>query len=273
MRRLSLTSLIVIALHLALSAKDLEIATPAAGVVALQGNVLVTPPGQSQRPCLPEEVLKTGWQLQTGPQSSADLLLWDKSSIRISQNTAILLTDLTETEEGNFIRKIEVATGRIWVDAQSSTSPKDTFEVKGPQAVAAVKGTAFAVDAGEEVDGTEIQVFEGAVDCSGEGMANALLKADEEFIAPVNGKARRARFNRAQRMGDDPWLNRNWQMRLAMVRFFKKNPAARARTLNLLRMNPEVRSWFRQYVQDHPMQFKPRPRMTPRPGTRPRNQR
>lgn len=266
MRKLTLAALIVIALQLALPAKDLELATPAAGVVAMQGSVTVTPPGQNRRACLPEEVLKTGWKLETGPQSSADLLLWDKSSIRISQNTSVTLTDLTETEQGNFIRKIEVATGRIWVDAQTSSSPGDTFEVKGPQAVAAVKGTAFAVDAGEEADGTEIQVFEGKVDCSGEGLANAVLEADEEFIAPVGGTARRTRFNRAQRLRNDPWLNRNWEMRQAMIRFFQNHPEARTRTINMMKMNPEVRSWFRQYLQNHPMQFR---RLQNRPQNRP----
>lgn len=262
MRKLILASLIVLALQLILPAKDLELATPAAGVVALQGSVLVTEPGGKSRPCQPEEVLKQGWKLETRAESSADLLLWDKSTIRVSQNTSITLVDLTETEEGNFIRKIEVATGRVWVDAQKSSSPKDTFEVKGPQAVAAVKGTAFVVDADDPAAGTSVQVFDGAVQCTALDGTSDLVGVDSEFVAPLKGKPRKAAFVRSKVMQGDAWLARNWQSRLEMIQFFKTHPGLR-RTINLARMDPTVRAWMVQHFKRHPIQFRPKPQAQP----------
>lgn len=252
MRKLILASLIMLALPLSLTAKNLELATPAAGVLAAQGVVLVTPPGGSPHPCGPEEILKKGWKLETRQRSSADLLLWDKSTIRVSQNTTITLIDLTETEQGNFLRKIEVATGRIWVDAQKSASGKDTFEVRGPQAVAAVKGTAFVVDA-QDPDGTDIQVFEGSVQCTAADGVTDLVTADYEFMAPAKGKAWRERFQRSKLMAEDDWLQRNWQSRLEMMQFFKSHPQA---TVNLARMDPKMRLWLAQHFKRHPNLFR-----------------
>ncbi len=274
MRKLSLASLLVLCLQIALSAKDLELATPAAGVVAMQGSVTVTEPAGAARACRPEEVLKAGWKLETGSQSGADLLLWDKSTIRVSQNTTITLVDLTQTEEGNFIRKIQVASGRVWVDAAKSPGGGDTFQVQGPQAVAAVKGTAFVVDADEPTEGTDIQVFEGAVLCTADTGESDTVGPDSEFLAPAGGAARVEHFQRQNLLAGDAWLARNWQSRQQIIAFFRSHPKWRARTINVLKMDPEVRAWLVKHYQQHPIKFTAKTRRiwtNNRPGPRPVN--
>jgi hypothetical protein len=252
-RKCILASLLLVLGVLSLPVESADIATPAAGVVAMSGQVLVTPPGGQQRRCNPEEVLVSGWKLETRANSSADLLLWDKSSIRITQNTKITIVDLSETENGNFIRRLEVSVGRVWVDAQKG-GPQDTFEVKGPQAVAAVKGTSFLVDAEAPVEGTGIQVFEGAVVCSADGVTDTVAPG-VEFLAPAGEKPVVASFNQDEFFRDDDWASRNWKLRQAFGKYMATRPKA-PKTLNLRHMDPAMKAWMVQEIKRHPVSFR-----------------
>ncbi len=251
MRKCILASLLLVLGVLALPVESADVATPAAGVVAMSGQVLVTPPGGQQRRCNPEELLVSGWKLETKANSSADLLLWDKSSIRITQNTKITIVDLTETENGNFIRRLEVSVGRVWVDAQKGGA-QDTFEVKGPQAVAAVKGTSFLVDAEAPSEGTGIQVFEGAVLCSADGVEDK-VEPGSEFLAPVGAKPIVASFNQDEFLRDDDWAGRNWKLRQAFGKYMATRPKT---TLNLHKIDPAVKAWMIGEIKRHPVSFR-----------------
>lgn len=214
----------------------LEAATSLAGVAATDNLVEKKIGSAHWGPCEVGDLLKPGDRIRTGASSSASLLLADKTMMRLAQNTEILIVDLAE-KDGGFWRSFQLNSGRVWSDV---TPGSGHFEVKGPNAVAAVKGTAFEVDADGEEDGTDVRVWEGQVECRSLSDADGPLQinANEEFRAYRRKKAFRTLINP---VNADPWQKWNLETRKRWRAFTAKHPQR-------LRLSREI---LRQYRQQH----------------------
>jgi len=81
--------------------------------------------------------------VKTGNNTSASIVLFKSSIIRLDSNTEVMLQEIFE-EEGETSVKIQQDVGRTW-NTISKISGIDNYEVQTPTTVASVRGTAFVV--------------------------------------------------------------------------------------------------------------------------------
>lgn len=188
MRNALSAMILLLALILPGSAKDFEAAATQAGVVGADGKVEKQIKGAPWVACAVGDILTTGDRIRTQPDSSASLMFTDKTVMRLGAGTTITLIDLSETPDGTLVRKVNQESGRTWSDVTKNPAKPTTFEVHGPNAVAAVRGTSFEVDA--DAADTDVLVWEGEVDCLAPGAT-----APTRIYA---GKGRTNRFKAAR---------------------------------------------------------------------------
>jgi len=80
--------------------------------------------------------------VKTGDDTSASVILFESSIIRLDSNTEIMLEELIQQEETSV--KIKQDAGRTW-NTVRKISGIDDYEVQTPTTVASVRGTAFVV--------------------------------------------------------------------------------------------------------------------------------
>jgi hypothetical protein len=110
--------------------------------------------------------------VRTGDNSSASIIIFKGSIIRLDSNTEVYLEKLIQGEEGTFVT-IEQEAGRTWSTVQK-ISGIDEYEVQTPTAVASVRGTSFDVNI--ENGTTIVGVIKGSVNVS---------KTDNETVYTV----------------------------------------------------------------------------------------
>jgi len=81
--------------------------------------------------------------IKTGEDTSASVILFESSVIRLDSNTEITLQELFE-QDGETNVKIKQDSGRTW-NTVSKVSGIDNYDVQTPTTVATVRGTAFIV--------------------------------------------------------------------------------------------------------------------------------
>ena len=81
--------------------------------------------------------------VRTGDNSSASIVLFESSIIRLDSNTEVTLQELLQ-QEGETSIKIRQDVGRTW-NTVSKISGIDDYEVQTPTTVASVRGTGFVV--------------------------------------------------------------------------------------------------------------------------------
>jgi len=80
--------------------------------------------------------------VKTGDDSSASIILFETSVVRLDSNTEVTIDELTQQEETNVL--LSQDSGRTW-NTISKMSGIDDYEVQTPTTVASVRGTAFVV--------------------------------------------------------------------------------------------------------------------------------
>ena len=145
----------------------LPVATEQAGVASADNTVEKESGNSGQwAPAAVGDLLAPGDHLRTGASSGASLLLSDRTVMRLSENTEIVIVDLRTDKNDNFIHRFKLAAGKIWSDVTPGTpAHPTTYEVVGPNAVAAVKGTSFEVEASGPDTPTNVRVWDGTVAC------------------------------------------------------------------------------------------------------------
>ena len=101
--------------------------------------------------------------IKTSDNSSASVILFKSSIIRLDSNTEIMLSELSSDEEETNI-KIQQDAGRTWNTIQK-ISGIDNYEVQTPTTVASVRGTSFSVNVSSN-GSTEVGVGNGTVNVS-----------------------------------------------------------------------------------------------------------
>lgn len=100
-----------------------------------------------------------GDSIETGPQSGAIVILGDRSVVMMQEKTRLLVPDVPDNRTG--VQKAKVGTGKVWF-AVKKVQDRGKFEVETDEAVAAVRGTEFLVEVGDEGE-TSITTAEGEV--------------------------------------------------------------------------------------------------------------
>lgn len=232
MRNALLVSILLLALFLPGTARDFDAAATQAGVVSADGKVEKQVHGAPWSACAIGDILTTGDRIRTQADSSASLMFTDKTVMRLGAGTSVTLIDINETPDGTLVRKLGQESGRTWSDVTPNPSKPTTFEVHGPNAVAAVKGTAFEVDA--DTPETDILCWEGEVNCrTSRATAFTRINAGRRFQA-----GRGAAFDRDEHL--DGFRQWNLENRARQKAWFAKLPAR-------IKFNAaELRGWAAQ---------------------------
>ena len=88
-------------------------------------------------------LLSSSDAIKTGPNTSASVIFFESSIIRLDSNTEITIQQIIQQDEEISIR-IQQDAGRTW-NTISKISGIDDYEVQTPTTVASVRGTAFVV--------------------------------------------------------------------------------------------------------------------------------
>ena len=136
-------------------------------VDSVQGKVEVFVHGEGP-PKTPKvgRLVRAGDIIRTGPDSSIEIrwVRWAggmRIKIGPSTNFTVKRAKLnTSTKEGDTLLRVDA--GKVWVRVRQALTGKSKFEVETPTVVAAIRGTIFSVEVGED-GASKIEVLEGKV--------------------------------------------------------------------------------------------------------------
>ncbi|MBC7188301.1 MAG: FecR domain-containing protein [Calditrichaeota bacterium] len=103
--------------------------------------------------------LYEGDVIRTAKESRAEITLFDKSILRIGEQTELELNKATIAKKAKEIQS-NLNKGKLWANIAQAGGTR-TFQVKAPTAVCAVRGTVYRIDADSA---TTVLVYQGAVD-------------------------------------------------------------------------------------------------------------
>jgi hypothetical protein len=161
--------------------------------------------------------LSEGDEVRTGADGSAVLQLADGSLLRLAAGSSLRidaarrLPDVARTRSG-----VSLQSGRVEVQTPKSIDGKPSFEVRTPQGVLGVRGTAFRVAADTAAGLTRGEVLEGAVEAAAGSTARRL---EAGFGTAIDAQARVAepvRLLAAPDLRDQPALQERLTVRFAV---------------------------------------------------------
>ena len=121
------------------------------------GNVRVSADnGATWRAATVEQTLSENYIIKTGANSFCEINMGARGVFRLSENSEIVLSTVKQNEE-----KLTLRIGRALFNIFTRTSDADTFAVESSIAVAAVRGTKFALEVTDTDQTTS--VLEGSV--------------------------------------------------------------------------------------------------------------
>ncbi len=128
--------------------------------------------------------LYEGDTISTGSDAAMEVVFDDSTIIKMDSRSTLVIRNLNRKKESKTM--LELLKGRV-VAIVKKLMEKDEFSVKTKMAMAAVKGTEFIVDSGDE----KVGVYEGAVEVSGMDMSGnvlnkVVLQKDQETIIIKN---------------------------------------------------------------------------------------
>ena len=132
----------------------------------------------------PDMVIGSGMTVVTGKKSQCNMLIGESSYVSVKENSKLIIESLIKKTNGTEDSSIDLASGRLVVNPKKLLKD-ESFRVKTPTAVAAVRGTKFVV-ANEPGQDVSISVVEGMVEMK------PRVAALEELSAETNGSAEAA---------------------------------------------------------------------------------
>ncbi len=123
--------------------------------------------------------LVEGDRIETSAETKVELKLEDGSTVRISENTALVFEELSgDSNSGKVKSSMKVVFGRIWMQVKKSLGQESRLIT--PKVTAAVKGTAYRADVSLNGD-TKVNVYDGTVAIS-KGGADPVLLSKLEML-------------------------------------------------------------------------------------------
>ena len=134
-----------------------------ARVISATGTVqLISGTTGRQTPVDKDTLIRVGDEILSA-SGTATVELADGSEVRVSPNSRLIFNRLTQYGKAGMVdTRLRLERGEIHTRVKPVMEGGTRFEIETPSAVAAVRGTAFAVQTSEE--GTRLQVTEGKVD-------------------------------------------------------------------------------------------------------------
>jgi len=97
--------------------------------------------------------------LKSRVESRCEIKLLDGTIIRIGENTTFHFTEANIKEKLRQV-KADLQAGEVWVNVPTTKNSKNSFQIKAPTAVCAVRGTVYRIDADST---TKCVVYDGTV--------------------------------------------------------------------------------------------------------------
>lgn len=130
---------------------------------AVSGNVSHISSATGRKlPLTEQSLIRVGDEVLSG-DGSATIKLADGSELRLSPNSRLMFNRLTRHSQSNAAdTRLRLHKGEIHTRVNPITDDGGRFEIETPSAVAAIRGTVFALQADD--NGSSLQVTEGVVD-------------------------------------------------------------------------------------------------------------
>ena len=163
-----------------------------ARVAGFKGAVSVTTAGRTG-PAVIGAVLPEGAVISTGPNAFLRLDLPDGSRLSIPSQSRVRLGRLRTVEMTGVVqRELEVQGGRLESEVSPLRNPRDSYTVRTPMSVSAVRGTDFRVAYDDRAGRANTEVIEGKVSVTGGaaatdvGAAYGTITTGEGVIGPLS---------------------------------------------------------------------------------------
>ncbi len=151
---------------------------PIASIATIEGKASVLPEaGPDWRDAKPKMPLRKGDQIYTREESFVEVRYTDGTVLRMNENTKLVLASATDKAV-----KAENPLGGVWVNMQKIAKGR-SFELSSPTAVAAIRGTVFHMETGQD-SSTSVSVFEGKVDVGPSGELKKRLEKEKKVAPP-----------------------------------------------------------------------------------------
>jgi hypothetical protein len=222
-------------------AAPLEVASSKAEILYVQGSVKVRSGGGAWKAADAEAELAPGDELTTGKNSAAMLALDNGTNLRVAAQTHIVVVDLRGGGSG----KVRLQSGQVWSDVEPTEG--SGYEVEGPDAVAAVKGTSFGVEV--EEGETVVSVAEGTVQCLAEGVQETLTPM-QQLRARRGRHPLRAAFTAEKASAWVRWNLQNRAQILAALRSMGVNPR-KLTPAQKRKLREKLQTIYRRKVSQH----------------------
>ncbi|MBM3459572.1 MAG: FecR domain-containing protein, partial [Armatimonadetes bacterium] len=135
-------------------------AVTALQVTHVRGTVTRRSGSGAPSPVTRGQTLKVGDTVQTAALSSAIVTLGDRSVVLLQENSIVTVPAVPANQSG--IQRAQAQSGKIWFAVQKSSTGA-RFDVEAGDVVAAVRGTEFVVEIGED-DEVSLTTAEGRVE-------------------------------------------------------------------------------------------------------------
>lgn len=132
-------------------------------------------------------MLAEGAVISTGPNAFVRLDLPDGSHMAIPSQSQVRLSQMRAVELTGVVRReLEVRRGRLESDVTPLQDPRDSYTVRTPMSVSAVRGTEFAVSYDAAANRANTEVIEGLVNVS-HGEQSASIAARHGAVSQASG--------------------------------------------------------------------------------------
>lgn len=163
--------------QLKVPARLLRISPIEARVAGFRGAVTVTAGGKTL-PVSTGMMLKEGTVVTTGPNAFLRLDLPDGTHLSVPSQSRVRLGSMSIVEMTGVVRRdLEVQRGRLESDVTPLRDPRDSYTVRTPMSVSAVRGTEFRVAYDDQAARASTEVIEGVVAVTGDHQGATLAAA------------------------------------------------------------------------------------------------
>ena len=126
------------------------------------GNVLILSKGEQQLRQVSFNMLVTnGDKIETKKQSRCELTFNDGSVVRIDEQSIYTVEKAVMTKKERNVES-DLSIGKLWANVKKVVGNKDSWKLKSPAAVVAVRGTIYRMNAGAD-SSSQVLVYDGNV--------------------------------------------------------------------------------------------------------------
>jgi hypothetical protein len=136
------------------------------------GNVLVLSKGETRfRKATFNMPVINGDKIETKKQARCELTFNDGSVIRVDEQSIYTVEQAKFAKEAKEVES-KLSIGKLWANVKKLVQGKDSWKLKSPVAVVAVRGTVYRMNAGAD-SSTQVLVYDGNVSVSPSAAAGA----------------------------------------------------------------------------------------------------